>query len=160
EIRKGVINLLQSRFMFRLGDPEDAELSSRIAMSVYQTMIRADAESRSVMRVTPEVLLNLPRYVAIASLIAGGTRAPSFHGQTYYFPPLGEISETWMRHHLELMDAFLGGRKPVNISSEPAHISLRYPAAGREPVDATTATATAANTAPTARDTFSHLDAD
>ena len=43
-IRKGATNLLQSRCLFRLSDPEDAETQTRVAMSVYQTGIRADLD--------------------------------------------------------------------------------------------------------------------
>ncbi len=76
-IRKGVTNLLQSRCLFRVGDPEDAESATRIAMSVYQTMIRADLESRELMGVTPEQSLYLPVWYCLASWIAGGARAPA-----------------------------------------------------------------------------------
>ena len=72
KIRKGVVNLLQSRFLFRLGDHEDAEQATRIAMAVYATMIRDDPDSRARMRVTPEQLLNLPVHHCVASWIAGG----------------------------------------------------------------------------------------
>ncbi len=37
KILKGVLNLLQSRFLFRMGDAQDAEQATRIAMAVYQT---------------------------------------------------------------------------------------------------------------------------
>ena len=86
KIRKGIINLLQSRFLFRLGDHEDAEDAARIAMAVYSTMIRDDPDSRARLRVTPEQILNLPVHYCLASWIAGGTRAASFIGQTFPFP--------------------------------------------------------------------------
>src|SRR5437763_1452806 len=35
KILKGVLNLLQSRFLFRMGDAQDAEQATRIAMAVY-----------------------------------------------------------------------------------------------------------------------------
>ena len=50
---KGVLNLLQSGFLFRMGDAQDAEQATRIAMAVYSTMIRDDPESRARLRVTP-----------------------------------------------------------------------------------------------------------
>ena len=86
KIRKGIINLLQSRFLFRLGDHEDAEDATRIAMAVYSTMIRDDPDSRARMRVTPEQILNLPVHFCLASWIAGGSRAASFIGETFPFP--------------------------------------------------------------------------
>ena len=86
KIRKGIVNLLQSRFLFRLGDHEDAEDAVRIAMSVYSTMIRDDPDSRARLRVTPEQILNLPVHYCLASWVAGGTRAASFIGQTFPFP--------------------------------------------------------------------------
>ena len=80
KILKGVLNLLQSRFLFRVGDAQDAEQATRIAMAVYATMIRDDPDSRARLRVTPEQALNFPNYYCLASWIAGGTRAPELHG--------------------------------------------------------------------------------
>ena len=99
KIRKGIVNLLQSRFLFRLGDHEDAAEATRIAMAVYSTMIRDDPGSRARMRVTPEQTLNLPVHFCLASWIAGGSRAASFVGETFPFP--ASISDAWARAHLE-----------------------------------------------------------
>jgi hypothetical protein len=98
KILKGVLNLLQSRFLFRIGDPDDAEQTTRIAMAVYSTMIRDDPDSRARLRVTPEQILNFPNYFCLASWIAKGTRIPCFIGQTYPMPPLGD---EWADHHLD-----------------------------------------------------------
>ena len=92
KILKGVLNLLQSRFLFRMGDAQDAEQATRIAMAVYATMIRDDPDSRARLRVTPEQALNFPNYYCLASWIANGTRAPSFMGQTY---PLPDVGDEW-----------------------------------------------------------------
>ena len=97
KILKGVLNLLQSRFLFRMGDAQDAEQATRIAMAVYATMIRDDPDSRARLRVTPEQALNFPNYYCLASWIANGTRAPSFMGQTY---PLPDVGDEWAEHHL------------------------------------------------------------
>ena len=97
KILKGVLNLLQSRFLFRMGDAQDAEQATRIAMAVYATMIRDDPDSRARLRVTPEQALNFPNYFCLASWIANGTRAPGFMGQTY---PLPEVGEEWAEAHL------------------------------------------------------------
>ena len=97
KILKGVLNLLQSRFLFRMGDAQDAEQATRIAMAVYSTMIRDDPDSRARLRVTPEQALNFPNYYCLASWIAYGTRAPSFMGQTY---PLPEVGNEWAEQHL------------------------------------------------------------
>lgn len=105
-IRKGVTNLLQSRCIFRVGEPEDAESATRIAMSVYQTMIRADLESRELMGVTPEQSLYLSVWYCLASWIAGGARAPRFFGQTYKFVKLRDGA--WARHHLKLLEEKVG----------------------------------------------------
>jgi hypothetical protein len=106
KIRKGIVNLLQSRLLFRLGDHEDAEEATRIAMAVYSTMIRDDPDSRARMRVTPEQILNLPVHYCLASWIAGGTRAASFIGQTFPFPT--PITDAWARVHLERLQATVG----------------------------------------------------
>lgn len=113
EIRKGVLNLLQSRFMFRLGEPEDAETATRIAMAVYQTMIRSDPQSRAELRVTPEQVMNLPVHYCIASWIANGTRAGSFVGQTFKFP---ELNGEWADIHMERLRA-RGGQFPKEMGS-------------------------------------------
>jgi len=97
KILKGVLNLLQSRFLFRMGDAQDAEQATRIAMAVYATMIRDDPDSRARLRVTPEQALNFPNYYCLASWIANGTRAPSFMGQTY---PLPDVGDEWAARHL------------------------------------------------------------
>ena len=97
KILKGVLNLLQSRFLFRMGDAQDAEQATRIAMAVYATMIRDDPDSRARLRVTPEQALNFPNYYCLASWIANGTRAPSFMGRTY---PLPDVGDEWADEHL------------------------------------------------------------
>jgi hypothetical protein len=105
KILKGVLNLLQSRFLFRMGDAQDAEQATRIAMAVYSTMIRDDPDSRARLRVTPEQALNFPNYYCLASWIAHGTRAPCFMGQTY---PLPEIGDEWAQQHLAVQDERVG----------------------------------------------------
>ena len=105
KILKGVLNLLQSRFLFRMGDAQDAEQATRIAMAVYSTMIRDDPDSRARLRVTPEQALNFPNYYCLASWIANGTRAPSFMGQTY---PLPDVDQEWADHHLAAQDDRVG----------------------------------------------------
>ena len=105
KILKGVLNLLQSRFLFRMGDAEDAEQATRIAMAVYATMIRDDPDSRARLRVTPEQALNFPNYYCLASWIANGTRVPSFMGQTY---PLPDVGDEWAEEHLAAQDERVG----------------------------------------------------
>ena len=132
KILKGVLNLLQSRFLFRMGDAQDAEQATRIAMAVYSTMIRDDPDSRARLRVTPEQLLNFPNYHCLASWIAHGTRAPAFTGETY---PLPAIDDHWAEHHLtaqaqrvgpypDQLDSALDTRasatKPGSNGSDPA----------------------------------------
>ena len=105
KIRKGILNLLQSRLLFRMGDADDAQQATRIAMAVYATMIRDDPDSRARMRVTPEQLLNFPNHHCLASWIANGTRAPSFTGQTYALP---DPNPDWAQHHLTLQAQRVG----------------------------------------------------
>ena len=59
-------------------------------MSVYATMIRDDPDSRARLRVTPEQALNFPNHHCLASWIAAGSRIPSFMGQTYPWPTVGD----------------------------------------------------------------------
>jgi len=109
KILKGILNLLQSRYFFRLGDAQDAEESSRIAMAVYQSMIRSDPDSRAQMRVTPESLLNLSNYWAQCTHIAMGSRAASFYAMTDPMPDL-DLSRLgpWARFHLDRMASVVG----------------------------------------------------
>ena len=80
KIRKGVLNLLQSRFLFRVGDARDAEEATRIAMSVYATMIRDDPDSRARLRVTPEQALQLPQLPLPGLLDRRRQPHPQLHG--------------------------------------------------------------------------------
>lgn len=105
-IRKGITNLLQSFFLFRVGDPEDAQAATRVAMSVFQTMIRSDIDSRELMGVTPEQALYLAVHFCLASWIAGGARAPRFYGQTYPFEKLR--NGAWAQHHLHRLEEDCG----------------------------------------------------
>jgi len=109
KILKGILNLLQSRYFFRLGDAQDAEESSRIAMAVFQSMIRSDPDSRAQMRVTPESLLNLSNYWAQCTHIAMGSRAASFYAMTDPMPDL-DLSRLgpWARFHLDRMASVVG----------------------------------------------------
>jgi hypothetical protein len=131
KILKGVLNLLQSRFLFRMGDHEDAEQATRIAMAVYATMIRDDPDSRARLRVTPEQALNFPNYYCLASWIAHGTRAPCFMGQTY---PLPDLGDQWAEHHLSAQDGRVGPY-PEELGSTLAS-STEPPPAVDEPASA------------------------
>jgi hypothetical protein len=136
KIVKGVLNLLQSRFLFRMGDAQDAEQATRIAMAVFSTMIRDDPDSRARLRVTPEQALNFPNYYCLASWIANGTRAPSFMGKTY---PLPNVGDEWAEHHLvsqaervgpypEQLESTLDTRAPAAERASPDHRTEEPPA--------------------------------
>jgi hypothetical protein len=90
KIRKGVVNLLQSRFLFRMGDAGDAEEATRIGMAVYATMIRDDPDSRARLRVTPEQALNFPNFTASppGSRVAGASPALSARPTVGREPPI------------------------------------------------------------------------
>ena len=131
KILKGVLNLLQSRFLFRMGDAQDAEQATRIAMAVYSTMIRDDPDSRARLRVTPEQLLNFPNYYCLASWIAHGTRAPAFTGETY---PLPDIDERWAEHHLAAQAGRVGPYPDQLDSTLDTHpTATKSPSNGGEP---------------------------
>ena len=140
KILKGVLNLLQSRFLFRMGDAQDAEQATRIAMAVYSTMIRDDPDSRARLRVTPEQALNFPNYYCLASWIANGTRAPSFMGQTY---PLPDVGEEWAEQHLAAQDERVGPY-PEQLESTLAATRPQPMPSRRRPRTTATATAPAA----------------
>ena len=105
EIRKGVTNLLQSRFLFRLSDPKDADEVVRIAMALLSTITQQDPDSRIHRRVAPEVMLNIENWYCLASWITGGARVGSFIGRTY---PIPDVSRDWAEHHLREMRRRLG----------------------------------------------------
>ncbi len=132
KIRKGILNLLQSRLLFRMGDADDAQQATRIAMAVYATMIRDDPDSRARMRVTPEQLLNFPNHHCLASWIANGTRAPSFTGQTY---PLPDPNPDWAEHHLTRQAQRVGPypehHKPATLDTHSA--TANPPGNGSQP---------------------------
>ena len=105
EIRKGVTNLLQSRFLFRLSDPRDADEVSRIAMALVSTMTQQDPDSRLYRRVGPEVMLNIENYFCLCSWIASGARISSFIGQTFEMP---RPTRRWAEEHLARLRAAVG----------------------------------------------------
>jgi hypothetical protein len=105
-IRKGVMNLMQSRCLFRQGDPEDAEKQSRVGMSVYQSMIRGDLESRELMGAPPEQSMYLPVHYSLASWIVGGARVPLFVGETFPFEKVR--GGLWAEHHLRVLEEAVG----------------------------------------------------
>jgi hypothetical protein len=96
-VREGTTNLLQHRFTFRVGSPEDARDMATLAMSIFTDIIRGDESSRENVRFPPDVLLNLDRYFAQASTLANGARAPSWLGRTKEI----EVNEQRVTNHLE-----------------------------------------------------------
>jgi hypothetical protein len=97
KLRAGMMSLLRQRCMFSMGESEDARSMSDIAMSVYSDFIRDDAESRSRLRLTPDVIFNLPNHRAVCSWISQGARRPAFIGETIPLAP----DEERIAHHLE-----------------------------------------------------------
>src|SRR3954454_24576047 len=67
------------------------------------------------MRVTPEQTRNLRVHFCLASWIAGGSRAASFVGETFPFPPA--IPETWAQVHLERLRAQVGPYPETMVST-------------------------------------------
>jgi hypothetical protein len=85
-VRHGVEMLAQSRYLFRISDPLEAEVATRLAHAVLSPRIETDPDSRGRMRIAPEVALSLERFHCIASWITAGTRIPAFIGRTYPIP--------------------------------------------------------------------------
>jgi len=65
-------------------------------MSVYSDQIKDEARSRARMRVTPDMIFNMPNHHCICSWISQGARAPAFIVQTI---PLA-TDQTVIDHHL------------------------------------------------------------
>jgi hypothetical protein len=81
-IRSGLKSLLRSRVMFAMSEADDAREQAEIALEVYADLFRGEQEDRQRARVSPDDLIRLPNYHAIATLIADGQRASSFDAQT------------------------------------------------------------------------------
>jgi len=86
-VREAVEMLAQSRYLFRISDPLEAEVATRLAHAVLLPRVDTDPDSRARMRIAPEVALSLERFYCIASWITGGSRIPAFIGRTYPIPP-------------------------------------------------------------------------
>src|SRR5262249_54743247 len=65
KIKAGMMSLLRQRCMFSMGEREDTRDMSAIAMSSYSDMIRTDPQERLNLRVTPDMIFNLPNHHAI-----------------------------------------------------------------------------------------------
>jgi len=109
KILKGFLNMLQSKFIFRLADHHDAEEAARAVMSVYESRMSAQVAQRQYMRVTPEQYLHLPNHFCIGHMMVDGTPRVAFTGKTFPFPqPAGEgnpdgYTDRWARQHLARM---------------------------------------------------------
>jgi hypothetical protein len=105
-IRKGATNLLQSRCLFRLSDPEDAETQSRVAMPVYQSRFTTDIDAREKMGTTPEKSIYLPVHYCLSSWIAAGARVGAYYGETIPFVKLRDGA--WAKHHMRVLEEAVG----------------------------------------------------
>ena len=109
KILKGFMNMLQSKFIFRLADHHDAEEAARAVMSVYESRMSAQVAQRQYMRVTPEQYLHLPNHFCVGHMIVDGTPRVAFTGKTFPFPePAADgnpdgYSDLWARQHLARM---------------------------------------------------------
>ena len=114
KILKGFMNMLQSKFIFRLADHHDAEEAARAVMSVYESRMSAQVAQRQYMRVTPEQYLHLPNHYCAAHMMVDGTPRVAFTARTFPFPePAGTgnpdgYGDAWARSHLARMGELCG----------------------------------------------------
>ena len=111
KIRAGLMSLLRQRCMFSMGESADAREMSEMVMNVYVDMIKDDPSSRARVRMTPDVIYNLPNHHALCSWISEGARQPGFILQTI---PL-ETDQAIVDHHLQAQrdrGAFVPDRMP------------------------------------------------
>lgn len=91
KIRSGMMSLLRQRCMFSMGESKDAREMSEIGMAVYSDLIKDDQASRSRVRVTPDVIYNMPNHHCVCSWISDGARAPAFVAQTIPLETVDEV---------------------------------------------------------------------
>jgi HAMP domain-containing protein len=122
KMHDGVGNLMQHKIIFRSSSPEDAEYFASMFRSVYETMHRADPESRARTPADPARISAISDWNALVSLIssarggtAGGTtetlagtsaagganRLPVFTTETYEMPEPDALSDAWSRVHMD-----------------------------------------------------------
>lgn len=97
DVRAAWLNLLGSRFAFRVRDPLEAEQIARLAMDRYSSSVRVDDEDRDRMGITPDTFLRMPTFYGVASMIAKGEPQRSFTLKT--IPTT--TNEPLIQRHLE-----------------------------------------------------------
>jgi hypothetical protein len=101
KIVKGFMNMLQSKFIFRLADHHDAEEAARAVMSVYESRMSAQVAQRQYMRVTPEQYLHLPNHYCVGHMMVDGTppgsRSPPGRSRSRSSPPKATPTATVTR---------------------------------------------------------------
>lgn len=117
----GVGNLMQHKIVFRASNAEDAEYYAANFRSVYETMVRADPESRARTPADPSRISSMADWNALVSLIssgrgsnAGGTnetvsgasshgganRLPVFTTATYEMRDPDDLPDGWAKTHM------------------------------------------------------------
>jgi hypothetical protein len=119
KIRAGLMSLLRQRCMFSMGESADAREMSEIVMNVYVDLIKDDPVSRGRVRLTPDVIYNLPNHHALCSWISRGARQPGFIAQTM---PL-ETHEAVVEHHLRVQRE-RGGFVPERLPDPLPEVAL------------------------------------
>jgi len=119
EIRKGISNLLNSKWIGRLSDPDDAIAATRVAQAVFSSNLKDDPDSRARMRVTPDEGMYRPNFYFLASLIAGGERASAFIARTF---PIPEAPSTWADIHLQRQSSEVGEYPEDMASTYTTHV--------------------------------------
>ena len=95
DLRSVILGLLRNLCVGSVGAEDARELATRL-QTAYVDSVRDDEQSRRRSRISPDALINLPNHHFGASLIADGSRTPSFVFETI---PMGR-DEDRIGHHL------------------------------------------------------------
>jgi protein involved in plasmid replication-relaxation len=115
DLRTVILGLLRNLCVGSVGAEDARELATRL-QTAYVDSVRDDDDSRRRARISPDALINMPNHHFAASLIAGGSRAPSFVFETI---PMGR-DERRIRDHLEAQRA--RGARRVEVLVPPERV--------------------------------------
>ncbi len=113
-VHGGVSNLLQTVFVGRITDPNEAEVFAKSYRTVFDSLIRSGPQDQARIPVDASNLTTLPDFHFLGHAISGaldgkGTQAlQAFTTTTIPMKEIHEIYNTWRNIHLKRMQAVFG----------------------------------------------------